>query len=145
MARKLIDVALLLVATILILDLAFSDVASAGYICGKVFWNVTEDPDSVGAIGVMVYAKKTNEAQGTSVATNCCGEYAFTGLDGCYNVWAIYSYLVYPLCAVSGTECEEEVETDTLIGICTDTTDVNFDLGIDCTNPEEPCVDPCPE
>ena len=144
MARKLIGVAVLLVATILILDLAFSDVASAGYICGKVFWNEAEH-DS-GATDITMWAQSVHDPVPHMTSTNCCGEYAFTGLTvtWTYKVWGLFGCITADPCQISGSECWEMVWTDTLEGTANET-GVDFDLGIDCANVQDPCEDPCPE
>ena len=135
--------AFLVVAAVVTLAVLISGEGFAEKICGTVFWDVSED--SVGAIGVLVYAQREGEAQPHMTLTNCCGEYAFADIDSsCHDVWAVYSYQIYPLCPVTGSECDTFIETDTQTDICPDAINVNFDLGIDCTNDEKPCDDPCP-
>jgi len=132
------------VVAVLTLAVLISGEASAGYICGKVSWNEAEH-DS-GATDITIWAKAVEEAQPHMTVTNCCGEYAFTGLtvDREYKVWGLFGCITADPCQISGSECWEMVWTDTTEAR-PNATGINFDLGIDCANAQVDCNDPCPE
>ena len=136
--------AFLVVAAVVTLAVLISGEGFAGKICGQVLWKESE-PDS-GAYGVMVYAKRHELPQGTSVATNCCGKYAFTELEDetYYDVWAVYSYDVFQACSISGSECIDTVTSDTMFDVQTDAIDIDFYMELDCSNAQDPCGTPCP-
>jgi len=136
---------LILAAVMVTLGLVLSGEASAeDYICGKVFWNEAEH-DS-GATDITIWAKAEGDAEPHMTVTDCCGEYAFTGLNTLweYKVWGLFGCITADPCQISGSECWEMVE---LPSQDADPGDIhgNCALGIDCANAQVDCDDPCPE